>query len=390
MRQRPDRRGGAGEDQHERDSSRAPQPMPVRSVPFISAAALLHSLAARASSASSLGCSAASTVSQPSPAASAAARADRGDRRSTLRVAVDQLGEPSRRRAANGSARSRPSAGRNVDVRRALCAIDRQCGVIVWRAFGAVAPVLAAQMQQLQSPARSSRAGARPRIAASRRCRSRRRAPPPRSLRRPHRTGSAAQLPAAARRHGGPHWRWSAAGRRNRADRALPRQPARSRTSGIATASSPSARARSTVALAPGSGRRTSDAPHSAPNSLRIDSGALRQQRARQLLRRFVVAAVEHRAVLDHLAAVLAEQLRRASAGRRPRARRRPRPANAQVAPSARVKARSAITQSISDLVVDGAQHALGPRVVGAALHADHRLARRGQHDLGRDRGAGV
>ena len=68
---------------------------------------------------------------------------------------------------------------------------------------------------------------------------------------------------------------------------------------------------------------------------------------------RLVVAAVEHGALLDHLAAVLAENLRAHAQVAVLEHGEAPRPANAQVPPSARVKARSAITQAISDLVVD-------------------------------------
>jgi hypothetical protein len=71
---------------------------------------------------------------------------------------------------------------------------------------------------------------------------------------------------------------------------------------GIETASSPRFPARSSVSLASGLGAQDEDTPHQAPNKLRIDSGALREHLARERRGRLAVAAIEHRAMLDHLA----------------------------------------------------------------------------------------
>src|SRR4029078_3874140 len=95
--------------------------------------------------------------------------------------------------------------------------------------------------------------------------------------------------------------------------------------------------------------------------------GALRDQATRRAFRRLGVAAIEHRAILDHLAAVLAEQLRaypqiavlEHAEGRDWRRTCRPERSGE------RPLRHHAI---VGDLVVDAGQRALRAGVVGPAL----------------------
>ena len=291
-------------------------------------------------------------LAQPSPAASAAAALI-----AAIAIVAFAVARPARRsaarRAANGSARRRPSRRSSRASSTGFDAIDGDGRDLLPRAVG-LAPVLAAQMQQLQVRLDRAEQPVDPGVAGRWRCRNPRRAPPRPSPRRPHRPAARATAPVRS-----PPRRTALA-----LVSSSPSKPPASgashatgstANSGIATASSPRSRARSHGRACARLGAQDQHAPHCGGEQPPDRFRRLGQQRRARAPSAVVESPQSNTARSSTIS--LPSSLNSCARIRRSPSSSTQKAAtgDAQVAPSARVNARSAITQSISDLVVDRA-----------------------------------
>ena len=214
----------------------------------------------------------------------------------------------------------------------------------------------------------------------------------PRRRSRPPRAAAAVASPTAIdrqrgeraparRRHGARHWRWSAAARRTRPDRAASRRAARSRTAARRSHRRPSARAPRRGAAAPGSGRRISERPVHPAEQRAGRAGWRAPSRSAASAAAPAVAGAPRRCPstcsLPSSASISARSDQRLA---RQRGQRRDR----RMAIAAQRREQGALGSDAGMRVGDGRSRASSARSAASSaqhLDADRALRRRGQHD---------